>query len=285
MRVDPRVLIAAMLIAVFSDADAFAQADKREMTFGLSSKEFKAEFAKRVKAKFAPVYFSAHYTAKGQITTAAVWEKQTGVQFNLKAGLSQKETTELVKKMAADGFRLNLLTATNFGGEQYSSIWVLAPGQQIAVRYGYPLDVFMKKHKELSGKGHIIHTLTAFRDKGKTWYTAAWEKDMIFKRAFHARLTLPAFMKQHKKQVKRGYRLRQVSTYLDGRRQSVAAVWEDKRGPEQVVQANLTEPALKRTLKKMKDTGHVPLMITGMTFAGRDKYLVVWEKAEKSGKK
>lgn len=258
-----------------------AQPPQRELTVGQTSKEFQAEFDKRLKNDFAPVSFSAHYDSRGKVRTATVWENRTEGKFGIKAGLTQKATTELVKKMITDGYRLEHLSAMGRGGERYSSIWILAPGQQLAVRYGFPLTELMKRHKEFTNKQYAIQALTVFRDKGKTFYTAAWEKAEFAERVFYADATLAAFMKQTRERPKKGFRLRQVYTYVNSRRQSIACIWEKTAGPPQVVEANLTEAALKRTMKKMAGSGHSPTMITGLSLGGRDRYVVVWEKTGK----
>lgn len=281
-----RSLIAAVSIGVLLDASgpAVAQSPQRELVVGLTSKQFQAEFDRRNKANFAPIAFSAHYNARGKITASAIFEKRTQGRFNFKFGQSQKETSELVKKMSTDGFRLQHLSATNFGPERYTSIWQLAPGQEIAIRYGYPLTELLKRHKTFTAKGYVIHALTAFRDKGRTYYTAAWEKDDLFKRVFQARLSVGAFVKQNRAKAKEKYRVKQLYTYLDGRRQYVACIWENKPGPDQVVETNLTPAQLKKTGEKMKGTGHVPRLITGLALGRLDRYLVVWEKTGTSKK-
>lgn len=249
----------------------------------MSSAEFQREFQKRIQNNFAPLWVSAHYAPRGRVVVSAVWEKRSGGDVKLQAGLSRDEMTKAVNKWASAGYRLEFMTGSGMGGfERYTAVWEKAPGQQLAVRYGYPLKELLKRHTEFTTKkGYVIHSIVAVEDDGRLRYTAAWEKDDLADRKLYMNLSEGTFLQQIRKLPKQGYRLRQVTPGIAGRRMRIACIWDRTGGPEQEIGTRLTEAAVKKRNADMTGKGYVPAIVSGLSINRHDRYYIVWEKPDK----
>jgi Polyglycine hydrolase-like, structural repeat len=267
----------AVLLSVLSTASPAAP--PRELQIGMPSAAFQAEFKKRVAAKFAPLDFSSHYSLRGKIVLAAIWEKREVGQFKMKAGLSRDDLEKEIKSSADAGYRLEHLTAMGSGGApQYSAIWSKTPGQRLAVRFGYPEKDILKLHREFTGKKHAIHRIMTIEDDGHVRYTAAWEQADGDRRELQLGVSDAVFQREIRNRPKTGFRLRQAFAYVDRRRVRIACIWEKAAGPPQEIRVGLTAAGLQKLHEQLTKKGFVPAQIHGYAVNGRDRYIAVWEK-------
>lgn len=258
------------------------QAPLRELQVGLSPQQFQQDFTQRIGNRFAPVCISTHRAPRGRVVIGVLWEKREGGRVVVRAGLSRDEMKEAVNKQANDGFRLTWMTAAGWGGEErYTAVWEKAPGQQLAVRYGYPLQEMSRLQEGFAKKGYVIHSLMAVEDQGKIRFTAVWERDESADRQWQANLTLGVFLRQVRERPQQGYRLRQAVPYVFRRGVRIACIWEKRSGPAQEVRTQLTTPAVRRLNEEMLKKGYRPALVAGVSVNAKDRYLVVWEKTKR----
>lgn len=274
-----RNAIAAVLPLVSIAASADAAPPQRELTVGQDSSAFRKEFEQRTKNRFAPLAISTHYSLRGRILVSTVWEKRTGGRFLLKAGIKRGEMQKLIAKNGDDGFRLQHMTGSGSGGrETYTAIWDKAPGQRLAVRYGCTKGELLKRHAEFTGRKYAIHRIMAVESSGRIRFTAVWEADVPHKRELQAGIPESAFARQARRRTKNDFRLLQAFGYVEGRSPKIACIWEKSTGPEQEIHARLSETAVKDLDRKLAAKGFAPAFVNGYAVAGRDRYIVVWEK-------
>jgi len=275
-----RWFLSGVLLVSFIPVTA-RPAPPRALTFGQSSAEFQKEFGARRKNGFAPVCFSAHYSRRGRIVTATVWEKRSRGRFKMQAGLTRDAMKQDVAASLDAGYRLEEMSAMGAGGKElYSAIWTKAPGQKLTVRYGYPKQEILKIHKELAAKKNVIHSIMAVEDRGTIRFTAVWEGDEESTREFQIGLSNAGFQQEARERAKNGFRLRQVAAYINRRRLQFACIWEKQDGPSQEIHTGLTEAALKKLADRMTAKGFSPAEIGSYAVNGRDRYVAVWEKGK-----
>ncbi|MFQ5732868.1 MAG: hypothetical protein ACE5KM_13050 [Planctomycetaceae bacterium] len=259
-----------------------ADPPERQLAAGMSLRAFQKDFPTRIKNKFAPVSFSTHYGLRGRLVTSVVWEKRRSGRITMKVGLNSNAMKKEITDVAEKGYRLELMTGTGAGGDdRYSAVWSKAPGQEIAVRYGYPAKQLRKKHGEFKAKGFVIHSIMAVEVSGTVRLSAAWEKDDTVLRQLQLDLALGVFRREARERTKNGFRLLQACPYVAGRRVRVACIWEKQTaGPIQEIHTNLTAIALKKMNAKLIGKGYVPALIAGYAVNRRDRYIAAWEKGK-----
>jgi hypothetical protein len=272
----------ALVLPSFPAVSPAVAAPPRELQFGLSQQAFQKEFEKRIAARYAPQDFSSHYGLRGQSVLAAIWEKRDSGEFKMKAGLSRDDLEREIKSLADAGFRLEHLTATGSGGTpRYSAIWTKAPGQQLAVRFGFPEQEILKLHRQFTAKKSAIHRIMAVEKDGNIRFTAAWEQADGDRRELQLGISDSAFQREIRNRGKAGFRLRQAFAYVDRRRVRIACIWEKADGPQQEIRVGLTPDGLKRLHEQLTKKGFVPARISGYGVNARDRYIAVWEKTKK----
>ena len=279
-----RAVLVASLVSLFVATPVQSEDPPvRELTAGLSVAAFQKEFKARIKKRFAPVSFATHYAQRGRIIVSVVWEKVEGGDLKMKTGLDSATTKKEITDFAKKGYRLERMTATGSGGpDQYSALWNKAPGQELAVRYGYPAQQLLKAHKEFKDKGFEIHSIMPVEVANSVRLSATWEKDDTVLRELQVGLAEGAFRRESRERPKKGYRLVQACGYIAGRRLRFACIWEKvSAGPVQEIHVNLTDVALKKMHAAKIAKGFVPSLIASYSINRRNRYVVAWDKFEK----
>ncbi len=196
-----------------------------EVHHGMTRDEYIAKFNDLNSRNLRPTHISAA-NVNGTVVFAGVWERQPGLQWEMRFSESPREYQELFNRLSGEGSRLRCVTVfEQDGSERYASIWDQYAGPEWQAFTGMSPDEFQTKFNELQQQEFRLIRNVPYLIGGEVAYAAIWEKSQGHGwLAFHGQ-DENNYQTVFDQMTQAGYRLVEVSA-SGGDSNVFTAIWE-----------------------------------------------------------
>jgi len=196
--------------------------------YGMSSEDYQRELEAQRNRGFRPVLVNG-YTLKGTDRYVAIWEKDSGVEWIARHGLTSSQYQQEFDQHFAQGYRLVHISGYAVGGEpRYATIWDKSEGPQWIARYGMSSKEYQFEFDERAASDYRLKTVSGYYADGQYLYAAIWEQDKGDPWIARHGLSPEEYQLQFDDLRYQGYRPVGISGYSDGRNsEQYAAIWRN----------------------------------------------------------
>jgi DNA-binding transcriptional regulator of glucitol operon len=119
----------------------------------MSRDQYQQAFDELAAQGFAPVQVSG-YRVNVDVLFAAIWERQSGVAWEVRHGMTASAYQKKFDEMVAGGFRLAWISGySDTGIARYAAIWRKEPSGPWQARHGLDAAAYQRAFDELSSQG------------------------------------------------------------------------------------------------------------------------------------
>jgi CubicO group peptidase (beta-lactamase class C family) len=193
---------------------------------GISSTQYQQVITQLGSQGFRPVDLSI-FRAGGQVLFSAIWEKESGLEWLARHGLTAAEYQALFTQLSGQGFRLRCMSSyEDAGGQRFACIWDRYAGPAWAARHGLTAAEYQTEFDKQKQLGFRLVRTVGYTIGGQNRYAAIWERSAG--NAFEARHALPHndYQTEFDRLSRTGLRLVDVSGFADGNSARYTTIWE-----------------------------------------------------------
>ena len=142
---------------------------------GMTTSEYQEEFDD-FKAQGYRLTHVSGYDGGGSARYAAIWEKQSGGDWEARHGLTTDQYQEAFDQFKAEGFRLMHVDGYAIGNtDYYAAIWEKESGHPRRARHRMTSDRYQCDFDNYKYQGYRLRRVSGYTRNGSSRYAAIWE--------------------------------------------------------------------------------------------------------------
>lgn len=194
---------------------------------GLSATQYQAAVDDFDSRGMQPTHISVA-NIDGEPIFTAIWERQPGIPWEARHGLTPEQYQELFDELSGKGYRLRCLSGYEVNGNpRFACVWEQYEGPIWQAWHGLTADEYQQRFTAQADKGFRIYQLCGYSVGGVPYYAGIWEESLGHElRARHG-LNVGDYQASFDEMVEAGYRLVDVSGFAAGRSVLYTTIWED----------------------------------------------------------
>jgi CubicO group peptidase (beta-lactamase class C family) len=199
---------------------------------GLSEAGYQQAVALLAGEGYRPTHVSA-FRCGGSTLFSAIWEREPGLEWVARHGLTAGQYQAVFDQLVEGGYRLRCVSGYEVAGEaRYAAIWDRYAGPPWQARHGLDSAAYQSEFDRLVGEEFRLIQVSGYPVGSTIRFAAIWEQSPGHSwRARHG-IAAATYQAEFDAEVRRGYRLVDVSAYAAGSTEAYTTIWEDA-GPDE----------------------------------------------------
>ena len=166
------------------------------------------------------------YELNGEANYAAIWEKNRGIDYMSRHGLTAAQFNAVCIDYSSRGFRpIHVSIYTVEGKTEYAAIWVKEEGPNATIKYEMSQTDLEITTLEFEKAGYRLTDLNACFNDDRPSFAAIYEQSNGVGIKFNSDLNPDRFFETRKLMEAKGYRASNISGYNTREEQNFAVIW------------------------------------------------------------
>ena len=192
---------------------------------GLSAAQYQQAVTELGAQGFRPVDLSI-VRAGGAVLFSAIWEKEFGLEWVARHGLTGQEYQQLFTQLTGQGFRLRCLSPYEDGGARFACVWDRYAGPAWEARHGLTAAEYQNEFDKQKQRGSRLVRTVGYTINGQSRFAGIWEQSPGHAFAARHGLAHNDYQADFDSQISAGRRLVDVSGFADGNSARYTTIWE-----------------------------------------------------------